>query len=106
MVQNFYVSADGSKVYWELYEIKGMRGYESFLDALNGNQTLYPLYFPRIVTIDLAASKLSPVLALGQGKYFLRRDFTSQYDKSERSITYIGHDEDYKKLWLGKLMIP
>lgn len=106
MLQRFYPSADGKKIYWELFEVKGVKGYESFLDAYEGNATFYPLFFPRMVSIDLSTTKLGAVQALGQNKYFLRRDFTSLYSKEERSVTYIGHDEDYKKLWIGKLLIP
>ncbi len=106
MLQHFYPSADGMKIYWELFEVKGVKGYESFLDAYEGNATFYPLFFPRMVTIDLSSTKLGAVQALGQNKYFLRRDFISLYDKDEKSISYLGHDEDFKKLWIGKILIP
>lgn len=43
---------------------------------------------------------------MSDGKYFLRRDFLPMYDANEKSVTYFGHDEDYKKLWVGKMMIP
>ncbi|MBA3704934.1 MAG: hypothetical protein H0W84_03245, partial [Bacteroidetes bacterium] len=92
MPQNFYLSADGKKLFWEILEVKGTKGYESFLDAYNGNSTFYPLYFPRIGSIDLEGSSLNPFKAMGDGKYFLRVNFTSVYDKNEKSITYIGHD--------------
>jgi hypothetical protein len=103
MVQNFHPSSDGKSLYWEIMEVKGTKGYESFLDAYNGNATFYPLYFPRIVKIDISSNTLGAVKVMGDGKYFLRKNFTSQFDKSENSITYLGHDEAWKKLWVGKV---
>lgn len=105
MTQQFYPSTDGKSLYWELMEVKGTKGYESFMDAYSGSPSFYPLYFPRIVKIDLGASSMGPVKIMGEEKYFLRRDFTSQFDKTENSITYVGHDEDWKKIWLGKVML-
>jgi hypothetical protein len=105
MVQAFYPSSDGKSIYWELMEIKGAKGYESFMDAYNGDVTFYPLYFPRIVKIDLGNSSLGTIKVLGDEKYFLRKNFTSQFDKTENSITYIGQDEDWKKLWIGKVQL-
>lgn len=105
MRQNFYLSSDGKSLYWELMEIKGARGYESFLDALVGIEKVYPLYFPRIVKIDLSNSTLGTIKALGDKKYFLKRNFPSIFDKSENSITYIGLDEDWEKLWVGKVSL-
>jgi len=105
MAQNFYPSADGKSLYWELLEVKGTKGYASFMDAYYGTPTFYPLFFPRIVKIDLNTASLGTVKVLGNEEYFLRKDFTSSFDKNENSVTYIGHDEDWKKLWVGKLMI-
>lgn len=106
MTQKFYSSADGKSLYWNLMEIKGVKGYESFLDALAGNSVLYPLFFPRVVKIDLGTASMGAVKVLGDEKYFLRKDFPGIVDPKERSITYIGHDEDGKNIWISKLMIP
>ncbi|TDD98583.1 hypothetical protein [Flavobacterium cellulosilyticum] len=105
MSQKFYLSSDGKSVYWELMEIKGVKGYESFLDAYYNNPMWYATYFPRIVKIDLSNNTLGAVKVLGEGKYFLKKDFTSYFDKSENSLTYIGLDEDFKQLWIGKMMM-
>ena len=105
MKQNFYVSSDGKSVYWELMEIKGVKGYESFINAYNGYATYYPLYFPRIVKIDLTSYTLGTIKVLGNEKYFLKRDFESTFDKNENSLTYIGLDEDFKQLWIGKMLM-
>jgi hypothetical protein len=105
MSQKFYLSSDGKQLLWEILEVKGKKGYADFLDALAGYTTFYSLYFPRIGTINLESSSLSAFKEMGDGKYYLRKDFTSVYDKNEKSITYIGHDEDFKKLWIGKVMI-
>lgn len=105
MHQHFYLSADGKKILWEILEVKGVKGYEDFLAAYAGYASFYALYFPRIGTIDLAGSTLSSFKEMGNEKYYLRKDFTSIYDKDDNSITYIGHDEDFKKLWVGKVMV-
>jgi hypothetical protein len=103
MAQDFFPSSDGISLYWELMEVKGTKGYASFMDAYNGNSSFYPLYFPRIVKIDLSNTTLGEVKVMGGEKYFLRKNFTSQFDKSENSITYLGHDESWKNLWIGKV---
>lgn len=105
MPQNFYLSSDGKKLFWEILEVKGVKGYASFMDANTGSATFYPLYFPRIGTIDLENSSISAFKVLGDEKYFLRKDFTSMFDEKEKSITYIGHDDDFKTLWIGKIII-
>lgn len=105
MTQRFYPSSDGKSMYWELMEVKGTKGYEDFVSAYLGVPKFYPLYYPRIVKIDLGASSMGAVKVMGEEKYFLRRDFTSKFDKSENSITYVGHDEDWKKIWLGKVLL-
>lgn len=105
MKQNFYPSSDGKSVYWELMEIKGVKGYESFLDAYNGYASFYPLFFPRTVKIDLNSNTLGAIKVLGNEKYFLKRDFACTFDKTENSLTYIGLDEDFKQLWIGKMIM-
>jgi hypothetical protein len=105
MLQKFYLSPDGKSVYWELMEIKGVKGYESFLDAYYSNPSWYATYFPRIVKIDLLNTTLGEIKVLGNEKYFLKRDFASTFDKNENSVTYIGLDEDLKQLWIGKMLM-
>ncbi|MCZ2276414.1 MAG: hypothetical protein LC117_00590 [Bacteroidia bacterium] len=104
-INNFYVTSDNN-ICWELLEVKGIKGYESFMDAYNGEATFYPLYFPRVAKIDVNATSVTAFKSMGDGKYFLRRDFLPMYDANEKSVTYFGHDEDYKKLWVGKMMVP
>lgn len=105
MVQDFYISADGKHLYWEVFEVKGVKGYEGFMDAYNGQASFYPLYYPRLGKIDLNNATVSSFKSVGEGKYFLRRDFTSNFDAAENSITYIGHDDKFKNLWVGKMML-
>ena len=105
MPQNFYLSADGKKIFWEILEVKGTKGYESFIDAYNGNSSWYALYFPRISSIDLETSTLSTFKILGNEKYFIKKDFPGIFDKNERSITYFGHDDDFKNILVGKVTI-
>jgi len=100
--QNFYLGSDKKTLYWELLEAKGKKGYAGFMDAMNGNLTYYPLYSPRIAKIDLANTNVGEFEVLGNKKFYLRKDFTGLFSDKENSITYVGHDEDYKKLWVGK----
>ena len=65
----------------------------------------YPLLYPRIGMIDLANASLSKFQTMGQGKYYLKRNFTSYFDSNEKSVTYYGNDEDYKSLWVGKVKL-
>jgi hypothetical protein len=105
MKQNFYPTSDGKSMYWELMEVKGVKGYETFFDAYSGDPTFYPLFFPRIVKIDLSNNTLGKIKVLGNEKYFLKRNFASTFDKAENSVTYIGLDEDWKQLWIGKMLM-
>ncbi len=100
--QNFYLGSDKKTLYWEMLEVKGAKGYSGFMDAMNGNLTYFPHYFPRIAKIDLSGTNVSDFTVLGNQKYYLRKDFTGLFDEKENSITYVGHDEDYKKLWVNK----
>ena len=103
MQQNFYLAADGKSVFWEILEVKGVKGYEDFLDAYYDNPSFYPLYFPRVGKIDLTNNTLGAFKVMGDQKYFLKRNFTSYFNKSNNSVTYFGHDEDYTKIWIGKM---
>jgi hypothetical protein len=105
MMQKFYPSPDGKSVYWELMEIKGVKGYESFLDAYYSNPSWYATYFPRNVKIDLTNNTLGEIKVMGDGKYFLKKDFSGTHDKQENSVTYVGLDEDFKELWIGKMVM-
>jgi hypothetical protein len=103
MIQDFRLGKDGKTVYWEIKEVKGVKGYQSFLSAYaGGSPSLYAVYFPRIAKLDLMANTIGEFKTLGDEKYYLRRDFQSYFNKAENSVTYIGHDEDFKKLWLAK----
>ena len=103
ILQNFYPGKDGKSIYWEIREVKGVKGHQSFLSAYSGGSpSLYAVYFPRVARLDLSSSTISEVKTLGGEKFYLRRDFPSHFNKDENSITYIGHDEDFKKLWLAK----
>lgn len=105
MFQNFYLSPDGKSAYWEVMEVKGVKGYEGFLEAYAGVPTFYPLYYPRIGKIDLTNSTVGAFKTMGDGKYFLKRNFIRQQNATENSVTYFGHDDDFKSLWVGKLLM-
>jgi len=103
MLQNFYVGRDGKTIYWEIKEVKGVKGHQSFMSAYSGGApSLYAVYFPRLVKLNLADNTIGDVKTLGDEKFYLRKDFQSYLNKDDNSITYLGHDEDFKKLWLAK----
>jgi hypothetical protein len=100
--QNFYLGPDKKTLYWEMLEVKGQQGYAGFMDAMNGRLTFYPRYFPRIAKIDLSNGNVSDFKLLGNQKFFLSKYFTGLFDEKENSLTYVGYDEGFKKLWVGK----
>lgn len=100
--QNFVISKDGATAYWELMEVKAVKYYASVADAFNGNSTIAAHYYPRIAKINLANQTVTDFESLGEkGKYLVYGSPTSITDK-EGNRYYIGHDEDYEKVWLGK----
>lgn len=102
-VQNFFFSNDGKTVYWELLEVVGSKGYTSFMDAYYGRPTFIRNYYPRIAKIDLQNATISNFNNMGEnGKYRLYRNYSYIYNEATKTRYYIGHDEDYKALWLGK----
>ncbi len=106
MRQNFYLSPDGKSAYWEVLEVKGVKGYEGFLEAYYDLESYYPLFYPRIGKIDLTNASIGAFKTMGEGKYFLKRNFLRQQDATENSVTYFGHDDDFKSLWVGKVLMP
>jgi hypothetical protein len=101
--QNFYISSDGKTAYWEILEVKGAKGYESFWDAYNGNKTYTYHYFPRIAKIGLASPSLTEFEVLGsKGKYLMYKEHATLTSDDKKTRYYLGHDEDYEKVWIGK----
>ena len=102
-MQNFFFSADGNTAYWEILEVKGTKGYSSFIDAYNGDKTYTANYFPRVAKIDLNAKTVSDFAVLGEkGKFLMFREYSFLTDDKTRTRYYLGHDDDYKKLWVGQ----
>jgi hypothetical protein len=101
-MQNFFFSADGRKAFWEIMEVKGTKGYSSFVDAYNGNKTFTANYFPRVATIDLNSTKLSDFTVLGnEGKFLMYPNHSFLMDEKAKTRYYLGHDDDYEKVWVG-----
>lgn len=101
--QNFTVSADGKSMYWEILEVKGAKSYDSWADAYVGNATFRPNFFPRISKINLADATLSDFKVMGNAGQFLMYKYHSFIiSKDGTTKYYLGHDEDYEKLWIGK----
>ncbi len=104
--QKFFFSADGSKAYWELLEVKGTKGYDSFIDAYNGNSRIISNYFPRIAEVNFSQNTVSDFKVLGSnGKFLLYKYQSFLFDETTKTRFYIGHDEDYKKLWVAKYVM-
>lgn len=104
--QHFFVGEDAKTIYWEILEVKGAKGYDSFIDAYNGNPTSIANYFPRIAKIDLQNTSLSDFNILGnKGKFLLYKYQSYLYNEHTKTRYYVGHDEDYKKIWVGKAVL-
>jgi hypothetical protein len=104
--QEFIVSPDGKTAYWKILEVKGVRGYASIWDAINNNETWMANYFPRIAKIDLTSGSLSDFTIMGdKGKFLIFKDYPYVINKKTNTIYFIGHDDDYEKLWLGKYQL-
>lgn len=100
--QSFVISKDGTTAYWELMEVKATKYYASVADAFNGNSTIAAHYYPRIAKINMANHTMSDFESLGEkGKYLVYGSPSSVTDKNGNRY-YIGHDEDYEKVWVGK----
>jgi hypothetical protein len=104
--QSFIFSPDGNTAYWQILEVKGAKGYSSFIDAFFGNTTFTAHYFPRIAKIDLNAGKVSDFTVFGnKGKFLLYRYNNAVMDQKTKTFYYVGHDEDYEKVWVGKYQL-
>jgi len=101
--QNFILSTDGKTMYWEILEVKGSKGYDSWIDAYVGNATFRANYFPRISKINLSETTLSDFNVLANRRQFLMYKYhTFLNSKDGKTTYYLGHDEDYEKLWIAK----
>ena len=103
MPMHFYLSQDNKNVYWEIYEIKGVEGYETYKDDEDGHKTNFATYFPRIAKIELSSSNIGEFKVLGQKKYFMNRNYPGVFVPSDNSYFYFGKDEDNEKIWIGKV---
>ncbi len=100
---SFVISPDGNSLYWEVLEVKVVKYYASVMDAYNGNASFAPHYFPRITKINLTTSTMGEFIELGEkGKFLVYKYHTSLFDNTTNTRYYIGHDDDYKQIWLGK----
>lgn len=105
-LQNFFLSEDRNTLYWEILEVKGMKGYASIEDAFKDKQTFTANYFPRMAKIDLRNNSISDFKVFGdKGKYSLYLYHSFLYEKNSKTRYYIGHDKNYKQLWLGKVVL-
>lgn len=100
---NFNVSSDGKTIFWEILEVKGSKGYDSWVDAYNGNATFRANYFPRIAKINANDATVSDFTVLANGgKFLMYKYHTFLTSKDGKTTYYLGHDEDYEKLWIAK----
>jgi len=100
--QSFIPSKDGKAVYWTILEPKGFKGYDGFLNAYYGVKTYYERYFPRISRLDLQNNTIGDFAVLGNEKFYVSSAATAMINTAENSLTFIGNDEDYEKLWLAR----
>jgi hypothetical protein len=99
--QEFITANNGSILYWNLMEVKTIKGYASFYDAYNGSPSFYANYCPSMVKINTTTNQIEDYKIIGDRKYLLNKTVPYIFNKSENSIIYIGSDKE-KKLWLAK----
>ncbi len=99
--QDFISTNNGSTLYWNLMEVKAIKGYASFFDAYNGSPTFYPNYYPSIIKINASTNTIEDYKIIGDRKFLLNKTVPYIYNKADKSIIYIGSDKE-KKLWLAK----
>lgn len=99
--QNFYISADGKTGYWLIYEVKGVKGFGSFMDAYNNIPTFYARKYPRVAKINFEAATLSDFTIIGQQKYFVNQTYTL----GDGSLMFVGKDEDEENIWMSQLSL-
>jgi hypothetical protein len=102
VIQSFKPSKDGRSLHWLVLEVKGFKGYESFIDAYNGNETWYARYFPRLAKLDAQSTSLGSFKVLGDEKYYCSKSQMPIANPQENSMVFIGSDEDNKNVWLAK----
>ncbi|MBL7852700.1 MAG: hypothetical protein JNN04_17480 [Cyclobacteriaceae bacterium] len=100
--QNFYFSADGQTAYWEIWEVKGVKGYANFYDAFYNIPSFHARRYPRVGRIALASASLSDFKVLGDGKYFIS---DAAFLRSSNTIVYVGKDENEENIWLASLKL-
>ena len=104
IAQDFFSFDNGATIYWNLLEVKTLKGYAGFSDAYNGTPTFYANYNPSMVKINTATNKIEDYKVIGDRKFLLNKTVPYIYNKAEKSIIYIGSDKD-KTLWLAKYTI-
>ena len=106
MGQQFIPSPkDKEKVYLQLLEVKGIKGYMNFTAALSDVKTSFPHYYPRIIKINALAAEIMGVTTLGLNKYYF--NWTNGIRALNRLskdgyVIYVGEDEDSDDIWLGR----
>ncbi|MEO6723426.1 MAG: hypothetical protein ABIN67_23870 [Ferruginibacter sp.] len=96
---------DKNNVYLQLLEVKGVKGYADFGDALAGNKTTYRKTFPRIVKINTTTAEITGLTILGLKKYYFHRSNGVQVVNrlgKDGYLIYVGEDLDGEEIWLGK----
>jgi hypothetical protein len=102
ITHSFVPSKDGKSLYWMIMEVKGFKGYSSFLDAYNGDATFYARYFPRIAKLDTKTTTLGSFAVVGAEDYYINRHTEPIVNTAENSMVFIGSDKGGEKLWLSK----
>src|SRR5690625_2239357 len=102
----FFTSADNKILYWEMLEVKFVKGYSNFGNALLNIQTFYPNFFPRVGQIDLEKAQIYDFAHIGgKKKCFLmgKEEFLFHWNDAEKVRYYVGHDGKNKNLVVAKM---
>ncbi len=92
-------AADGSGVYWTIFEVAGAKKSGIF-SGENGAARI--LYYPRVTKIANDGKSATNFIEIGNGDFFLDDNYPINALKDNKFI-FIGADKSGKKMWFSKV---
>lgn len=92
-------AADGSGVYWTIFEVAGAKKSGIFSGE---NGAVRILYYPRVTKIANDGRSATEFMEIGNGDFFLDDNFPINVLKDNKFI-FIGADKSGKKMWFSKV---
>lgn len=95
-------SNNASNVYW----MQMIPHHTACTTEESGNTkitTCVPVYYPRMIKLNIQSGKFEKIENYGNGEYFLRGDRPYILIENGTKIVYLGENKSGKSIWLGKL---